>query len=82
MTELMEKDQLLRKAGYSYEPDRGVYVNRKGRKAFSIDYLLGHDAKDIAHRIQERVRGAKWTFVFNAEPSDSVKRELAKLLSA
>ncbi len=82
MTELMEKEQLLKKAGYSYKPDREVYVNRKARKVFSIDYLEDHDTKEIASKIQEDARGAKWTFIFNDEPSDSVKRELAKMLDA
>jgi hypothetical protein len=82
VTELIEKEQLLREAGYSYKPDRGVYVNRKARKAFSIEYLEDHDAKDVARKIHEGVHGAKWTFVFNAEPSDSVRRELEKMLSA
>jgi hypothetical protein len=48
----------------------------------SIDYLLDHDAKDIARKTQERAHRAKWTFVFNAKPSDSVRRELEKMLSA
>ncbi len=80
MSELMEKEQLLTKAGYSYEPNREVYVNRKARKAFSVDYLEEHDTKEIARKIQEATRGAKWTFIFNKEPSDWVKRELAKML--
>ena len=82
MTELMEKEQLLKKAGYSYEPDREVYVNRKTRKVFSVDYLEDHDTKEIASKIEEAARGAKWTFIFNAKPSDSIKRELAKMLDA
>ncbi len=82
MTELMEKEQLLKKAGYSYDPDREVYVNRKARKVFSIDYLEDHDTKQIANKIQEAARGSKWSFIFNDEPSDSVKRELANMLDA
>jgi hypothetical protein len=80
VTELMEKEQLLKKAGYWYEPNREVYVNRKARKVFSIEYLEDHDAKEIARKIQEVARGAKWTFIFNEKPSDYVKRELAKVL--
>jgi hypothetical protein len=82
VTELLEKEQILKKAGYSYDPDREAYVNRKARKLFSIDYLEDHDTKVIARKIQETTHGAKWTFIFNNEPSDSVKRELAKLLDA
>jgi hypothetical protein len=82
MTVLAEKEQILRKAGYSYDPDREAYVNRKARKVFSVDYLEDHDAEVIARKIQEATHGAKWTFIFNNEPSDSVKRELTRLLDA
>ncbi len=82
MTKLAEKEQLLRKAGYSYEPDREVYINRKARKVFSIDFLEDHDAKAIASKIREATLGAEWIFIFNNIPSESVKRELAKMLDA
>jgi len=82
VTDLMEKEQLLKKAGYSYDSDREVYISRNARKVFSVDYLEDHDTKEIASKIQEVARGAKWTFIFNEKPSDSVKRELAKMLDA
>jgi hypothetical protein len=82
VTELMEKEQLLKKAGYSYEPNREVYVNRKARKAFSVEYLEDHDTKEIARKIQKATRSAKWTFIFNEKLSDYVKRELANMLDA
>jgi len=82
VTKLMEKEQLLRKAGYLYEPSREVYVNRKFRRVFSIDYIEDHDAEEIASKIQKAANGSKWTFIFNGDPSDSVKRELAKILDA
>jgi hypothetical protein len=82
MTELAEKEQLLRKAGYSYQPDREVYINRKARKVFSIDFLEDHDAKEIASKIHEAASGGEWSFIFNDAPSASVRRELAKMLDA
>jgi hypothetical protein len=82
MTERMEKEQLLRKAGYSYDPDREAYVNRKTRKIFSVDYLEDHDTSEITRKIQEATQGAKWTFIFNDKLPDAVKRELTKLLDA
>jgi hypothetical protein len=82
MTKLAEKEQILRKAGYSYEPEREVYINRKARKVFSVDFLEDHDAKEIANKIHEAASGTEWTFIFNDKPSDSVKRELAKMLDA
>lgn len=82
MTELAEKEQLLKTAGYFYLPEREVYINRKTRKAFSVDYLEDHDAEEIARKIHRTERSGKWTFVFNQRPSESVKRELSKLLDA
>ena len=82
MTELTEKEHLLRNAGYSYEPDREVYINRRTRKVISVDFLEDHDTKEIASKIHEATPSAKWTFIFNDVPSDSVKRELAKVLDA
>lgn len=80
MTELAAKERLLKDAGYWYKPDRELYINRKVRKAFSIDFLQDHAPDEIASKIQETTLATEWTFVFNARPSDSVKRELTRML--
>jgi hypothetical protein len=82
VTELAVKDQLLKDAGYTYKPDRELYVNRKVRKAFSIDFLEERSPDEIASKINEARPSGEWTFIFTIEPSESVKRELARLLDA
>jgi hypothetical protein len=81
VTELAVKEQLLKEAGYTYKPDREIYINRGVRKAFSIDFIEDHDPNVIARKIHEGTSGNDWTFIFNGEPSDSVKRELATMLN-
>jgi hypothetical protein len=82
VTELAVKDQLLKDAGYVYKPDRELYINRKARKAFSIDFLEDKSPEEIARKIHEAAPSSEWTFIFTVEPSESVKRELARLLDA
>jgi hypothetical protein len=82
MTELAVKEQLLKEAGYTYKPDREAYINRKARKLFSIEFLEDHEPAEIARKINEASPGNEWTFIFNQQPSDSVKRELARILNA
>jgi hypothetical protein len=82
VTELAVKEQILKEAGYTFEPRREAYINRKVRKIFSIDFIEDHGPDAIARKIHEATPGSEWTFIFNAEPSDSVKRELARILSA
>jgi len=82
VTELAVKEQLLKEAGYTYKPDREAYINRKVRKVFSIDFIEEHEPGEIASKIHEATPGSEWTFIFNEEPSDSVKRELARMLNA
>jgi hypothetical protein len=82
VTELAAKDHLLKEAGYTYRPDRELYINREARKAFSIDFLEEKSPYEITKKIHEVTPGNEWTFIFTIEPSDSVKRELARMLDA
>jgi hypothetical protein len=74
------KLQLLENAGYYYNFDRLVYVNRDARKAFSIEFVQDHNDTDLAARIKETISPAEWRFYFNVAPSDAVKRELSAIL--
>lgn len=82
MTELAVKEQLLKEAGYTYRPDREAYINRRARKIFSVDFLEEHEPDEIASKIREATPDNEWTFIFNQQPTDSMKRELARLLNA
>jgi hypothetical protein len=75
------KDELLEDAGYYYNLDRALYVNRPAKKAFSIEFVEDHSDEEIEARIRDCANGGGWKFFFNSEPSDYVRRELERILS-
>lgn len=81
MTTLISKRDVLKKAGFIYDFDREVYFNRKQKKAFSVEFIEDHDAREIERRIGEKTSAGKWRFYFNTPPSDAVERELERVLS-
>lgn len=80
MTTLTTKGQILDDAGYAYNFDRTIYVNRKTKKVFSVQFIEDHDEKELKDRIGENTQGAEWRFYFNSPPSEAVKRELESVL--
>lgn len=42
MNALEAKEQILEDAGYAYSFDREIYIDRKARKAFSVDLVEDH----------------------------------------
>lgn len=79
MQRFATKDQILEDAGYSYSFDRALYVNRRAKKAFSIEFVEDHTDEQIQTRIDEQT-GNGWKFYFNSDPSESVKCELERIL--
>lgn len=77
---LATKARILDEAGYAYNFDRELYVNRRTRKAFSIDFIEDHDEAEIEERIRRATDRRKWQFYFNSDPSETVKRELERVL--
>ena len=78
---MREKMQILETAGYHYNFDRMLYINRSERKAFSVEFM--------EDSTEERLRAAlatpgplagDWDFKFNTAPSPSVKLQLEALL--
>jgi len=74
------KQQILDDAGFSYNFDRKIYLNRERRKIFSVEFIEDHDEKALEECIREDTGGKKWRFYFNEEPSESVKREIEAVL--
>ncbi len=74
------KTHFLNDAGYAYSFDRQLYMNRKAKKAFSVEFVQDHSEEEIRERIERRTDGLKWQFYFNADPSQAVKRELESVL--
>jgi hypothetical protein len=74
------KTDILDEAGYAYSFDRQMYINRKARKAFSVEFVQDHSEDQIRKYIREQTDGQEWQFYFNSRPSDSVRHELESVL--
>jgi hypothetical protein len=76
-TELEAKQHILEDAGYRYNFDRRLYVNRKVKKAFSIQFIEDNPASVLGDRVLQPSEGREWKFYFSGgEPSESVRRQL------
>jgi hypothetical protein len=80
LTRLATKEQILKNAGYSYSFERELYLNRKAKKAFSVEFVEDNSEEEIERRIQESIPDDEWDFFFVDPPSPAVKRELTNLL--
>jgi hypothetical protein len=77
---LATKHQLLEDAGYIYNFDRQVYVNRKTKKVVSVNFVEDHDEAEIDKFIRQETDGKHWMFKFNDGPAPAVQRELESVL--
>jgi hypothetical protein len=75
-----EKTQLLDSAGYAYNFDRMMYINRQARKAFSIEYIDDNPESVIVSRIHEPKGGDDWHFYTNLPMSEGTAKELKRVL--
>ncbi|HWF10437.1 MAG TPA: hypothetical protein VG297_18345 [Bryobacteraceae bacterium] len=76
LTELLAKADILENAGYYYKFDNEMYVNRRAKKAFSMDFIEDHAASEIERCILAPADGNAWQFYFNTDPSSSVRQQL------
>jgi hypothetical protein len=51
-------------------------MNRKTKKAFSVEFVQDHSEDQIRKYIREHTDGLEWRFYFNLPPSEAVKHEL------
>lgn len=72
------KARLLKDAEYVYNYEREMYVNRKARKAFSVDFLEDQSEKAVQAALKEPAPTSGWRFYFNEAPSAWVQQELEK----
>ena len=82
MTTITTKTQILEDAGYAYNFDREIYVNRKDRRVFSLWCVEDKSEDWLKEKIGTPVLPAgKWDFNFSREPpSAGVERELSAIL--
>jgi hypothetical protein len=74
------KTDVLDEAGYAYSFDRQIYINRKSKKAFSIEFVQDHSEDQLKKYIREHTAGLEWRFYFNSPPSEAVKHELESIV--
>jgi len=71
------KSDLLDNAGYLYNFDLRLYVNRQEKKAFSLQFLETHSEAEIEQCIKsDGANGGGWHFFFTEAPSRSVTQQL------
>jgi hypothetical protein len=81
MRTVTSKTHILEEAGYVFNFERGLYVNRAERKAFSVEFAEDHDEAEIEARITEPAPpSGEWCFYFNRQPSNGVRQQLSALL--
>jgi hypothetical protein len=74
-----EKVHLLDTAGYAYNFDRMMYINRQAKKAFSIEFVEDSPKAEIASKIQEP-DSDDWQFYTNLPMSEGTEKELKRVL--
>jgi len=79
-TALDVKQRILEEAGYKYNFDRRLYVNRKAKKAFSVAFIEDKPESVLQDRILQPSQETGWKFYFNDEPSESVRSQLEIVL--
>jgi len=75
-----EKTQLLDSAGYVYNFDRMMYINRQAKKAFSIEFIDDNPESVIASRIREPNSERDWRIYTNLQMSEGTRKELNRVL--
>jgi len=80
MPRLTDKTRRLTEAGYAYNFDRMMYINRLDKKAFSVEFIEDHPESEIQKRIQEKNDGANWRFYTNWPIAQGIERELRRVL--
>jgi hypothetical protein len=80
MPRVRTKIHLLDQAGYSYNFDRMMYINRQAKKAFSVEFVDDKPESVIVSRIREPNLGTDWRFYTSLPMSEGTKRELKRVL--
>jgi hypothetical protein len=80
MPRVNTKVRLLDAAGYAYNFDRMMYINREARKAFSIEYVDDCPETEIVCKIKEPKKVDDWEFYTNLPMSAGTEKELKKVL--
>jgi hypothetical protein len=75
-----EKTHLLDSAGYVYNFERMMYINRQAKKAFSYEYIDDNPESVIASSIQEPNKKQDWLIYTNLPMSEGTEQEIKRVL--
>lgn len=73
MDTTLEKDELLRSAGFRYHFDRMAYVHSKAKKVVSIEAVEDHSEEWLRQIIAQANDSGDWRFYFDQPPSRAVR---------
>jgi hypothetical protein len=75
-----QKRDILDEAGYIYNFDRMMFINRKAKKAFSFEYIDDHPESVIESKISEQNDSDDWRFYTDLPMSAGTEKELKRVL--
>jgi hypothetical protein len=71
-----EKDRILESAGFFYDFNKDIYLNRESKKVFSVEAITDNPVEWLRTRIMERNDTEDWIFYFNQPPDPDVRQEI------
>lgn len=74
MDTAIEKEEMLRSAGFRYHFGRMAYVNPKAKKIVSIEVVEGSSEDSLRQLIAQANDSDDWYFYFEQPPSPAVKQ--------
>jgi len=80
MPKLSTKTHLLDGAGYAYNFERMMFINRQAKKAFSVEFVDDQPESKIKSLIQKPNVEADWLFFTSLPMSEGTKKELKRVL--
>ena len=72
MDTTLEKDEMLRSAGFRYHFDRMAYINSMAKKVVSVEAVEDHSEEWLQRLIEQPNDSGDWRFYFNEAPSKAV----------
>jgi microcompartment protein CcmK/EutM len=68
MEAVASKEKILGEAGYVYNFERMVYLNRKTKKVLIAEFVEDHNEDCLQECLAQDSNGAGWRFYFNRPP--------------
>ena len=76
MDTALEKEEMLRSAGFRYHFNRMAYINRKAKKIISVEALEDKSEESLREMIAEPNDSGDWRFYFTdgQQPPPAVRQ--------